>query len=92
LKLQALPSARITIDGPGVHESSAADNAGRHIFSGLPLGEYKIDGSLEGYTAPYHSPLIRAHSKGCVEVALPLQLDRTGAVALSRRMVWLRPV
>ena len=35
-----------------------------------------MGGSLEGYTIP--SPLrpVKVHSKGCAEVALPLQLDR----------------
>lgn len=72
-----LAGARVTVDGPGVHESATTDAAGRHVFSGLPPGEYSVDGSLEGYAIPGHLRPVKLHSKGCAEVALPLQLDRT---------------
>lgn len=75
-ELSVLAGARVTIDGPGVHESSTTDAAGRHIFLGLPPGEYKVDGSLEGYASPDHFSFVQLHSKGCAEVPLPLQLDR----------------
>ena len=74
--LPALSGAMITIDGPSVHQSSLTDSAGRHIFTGLPPGEYRVDGSLERYTMASPVPSVRAHSKGCAEVLLPLQLDR----------------
>jgi hypothetical protein len=47
------------------------------VFSALSPGEYKIGGLLEGYTMPSSLPPVRVHSKGCAEVPLPLQLDRT---------------
>jgi Carboxypeptidase regulatory-like domain len=76
-QMAVLEGARVTIDGPGVHESAATDAAGRHIFSGLPPGEYKMDASLEGYaTTRDPSRPIQVHAKGCAEVPLPLQLDR----------------
>ena len=75
-ELPALPGARITIDGPGVHQSSTTDSAGRHVFSGLPPGEYRVDGSLEGYAIAGAFRPIQVHAQGCAEVALPLQLDR----------------
>ena len=76
-QLPVLAGARVTIDGPGVHESSTTDAAGRHIFSGLPPGEYRVDASLEGYVTLYELRPVQVHSKGCAEVPLPLQLDRT---------------
>jgi hypothetical protein len=72
-----LVGARVTIDGPGVHESSTTDAAGRHIFSDLLPGEYKVDGSLEGYANLNQSRPVQVHSQGCAEVPLPLRLDRT---------------
>ena len=50
--LPVLAGAHVTIDGQGVHQSSTTDAAGRHVFSGLPPGEYTISGSLEGYALP----------------------------------------
>jgi 5-hydroxyisourate hydrolase-like protein (transthyretin family) len=76
-ELAALPGAAITIDGPGGQRTAAADTSGRHVFAGLPDGEYKIAGSLEGYTTGYPLQAVQLHSKGCAEVALGLQLDRT---------------
>jgi hypothetical protein len=75
-ELPVLAGAHVTVDGPGVHESATTDSTGRHVFSNLPPGEYTVGGAIEGYTIP--SPLrpVRVHSKGCAEVALPLQLDR----------------
>jgi hypothetical protein len=75
-ELPALAGAHVIVDGLGVHESATTDSAGRHVFSNLPPGEYTVGGALEGYTIP--SPLrpVRVHSKGCAEVAVPLQLDR----------------
>jgi len=75
-QMPVLAGARVTIDGPGVHESSTTDAAGRHIFPGLPPGEYKMDASLEGYTTAMDHRPVPVHSKGCAEIALPMQLDR----------------
>jgi hypothetical protein len=72
-----LAGARVTIDGPGVHESSTTDAAGRHVFSGLQPGEYTIGGSLEGYVSAGNLRPVKVHSKGCAEATLGLQLDRT---------------
>ena len=72
----ALAGARITIDGQGVHQSSTADAAGRHVFSGLPPGEYAVGGSLEGYAITNQLRPVKVHAKGCAEVTVPLQLDR----------------
>jgi hypothetical protein len=75
-ELPVLKGVRVTIDGPGIHESSITDAAGRQIFSGLPPGEYRVDGLLDGYaTVDYVRP-VRVASKGCAEFALPLKLDR----------------
>ena len=71
-----LAGARVTIDGQGVHQSSTTDAAGRHVFSGLPPGEYTVGGSLEGYVSAGNLRPVKVHSKGCAEVTLPLQLDR----------------
>jgi hypothetical protein len=76
-RVPALEGVRVTVDGPGVHESAVTDAAGRHIFSGLPPGEYKVDGSLDGYAIPNALRPVQVHAKGCAEFALPLQLDRT---------------
>jgi hypothetical protein len=75
-ELPVLKGVRVTINGPGVHESSTTDAAGRHIFSGLPPGNYTVDGLLDGYTTPDPVQPFRVHSKGCAEFPLPLQLDR----------------
>jgi hypothetical protein len=75
--LPVLAGARVTIDGPGVHESSTTDAAGRHVFSGLQPGEYTIGGSLEGYVSAGNLRPVKVHSKGCAEATLGLQLDRT---------------
>jgi 5-hydroxyisourate hydrolase-like protein (transthyretin family) len=72
----ALAGVRVNLDGNGVHQSATTDAAGRHVFSGLPAGEYTVQASLEGYTAWHAAPPVRVHSKGCAEVAAPLQLDR----------------
>lgn len=76
-RIPVLTGARVTIDGPDVHETSTTDGTGRHIFTGLPPGEYKVDASLEGYAIPYHFQPVQVHSKGCAEVLVLLQLDRT---------------
>jgi hypothetical protein len=76
-ELPALAGAAITIDGPGGRRAAAADTAGRHIFTGLPDGQYKVAGSLEGYITGYPLQAVQVHSKGCAEVLLGLQLDRT---------------
>jgi hypothetical protein len=76
-QLPVLSGARVTIDGAGVHESSATDGAGRHIFAGLPPGEYKVHASLEGYAMPDGLRPVQVHAKGCAEVALPMRLDRS---------------
>ena len=75
-ELPTLAGARVTIDGPGVHESATTDAAGRHTFAGLPEGEYTVDTSLAGFTILDHRS-VKVLSKGCAEVGLPLQLDRT---------------
>jgi hypothetical protein len=75
-QMPVLSGARVSIDGPGVHESSTTDAAGRHIFSGLPPGEYRVDASLEGYVILDRLRPVQVHSKGCAEVPVPLQLDR----------------
>jgi hypothetical protein len=75
-QMPVLAGARVTIDGPGVHQSSTTDAEGRHVFSGLPPGDYKVDASLEGYTTSMDLRPVAVHSKGCAEVALALQLDR----------------
>jgi hypothetical protein len=75
--LPVLAGAHISIDGSGVHQTSTTDSTGRHVFSGLPPGEYTVDASLEGYASPDHPRPIKVQSKGCAEVALPLQLDRS---------------
>ena len=76
-QMPVLAGVRVTIDGGGVHESSKTDGAGRHIFAGLPPGEYKLDASLEGYAKPEGLQPVQVHTKGCAEVALPLRLDRS---------------
>jgi hypothetical protein len=76
-QLPVLEGARVTIDGPGVHESSTTDANGRHIFAGLPPGLYKVDVTLEGYALPGQLPPVKVSPKGCAEVPLPLQLDRS---------------
>jgi 5-hydroxyisourate hydrolase-like protein (transthyretin family) len=76
VELPVLKGVRLTIDGPGVHESSTTDAAGRHIFSGLPPGEYTVDGSLDGFATVDQVRPVSVHSKGCAEFALPLKLDR----------------
>jgi hypothetical protein len=67
----------VTIDGSGVHESSTTDADGRHIFAGLPPGLYKVDVMLEGYASPGPLVPVQVRPKGCAEVPLPLQLDRS---------------
>jgi hypothetical protein len=76
-QMPVLAGARVIIDGPGVHETSTTDRAGRHIFAGLPPGEYKVDSLLEGYTISHHLQPVQLHVKGCAEVSVPLQLDRS---------------
>jgi hypothetical protein len=71
-----LTGVTITIDGPDVHQSSMTDAAGRHVFTELPPGEYRVNASLEGYTTSPGIPAVKAPSKGCAEVPLPLRLDR----------------
>ena len=75
-QMPVLAGARVTIDGPGVHQTTTTDAAGRHIFTGLPPGEYNVDVALEGYAIPYPILPVRVRPKGCAEVALLLQLDR----------------
>jgi hypothetical protein len=75
-QMPVLAGARVTIDGAGVHESSTTDAAGRHVFSGLPPGGYRVDASLEGYATAMGLRPVQLHAKGCAEVGLPLQLDR----------------
>jgi hypothetical protein len=72
-----LAGVTVTIDGPGVHQSATTGASGRHVFSGLPAGEYKVSGSLENYVVGNPLRPVRAHAKGCAEVPLPMQLDRT---------------
>ena len=50
---------------------------GRHIFAGLAPGLYKVDVMLEGYALPDHLVPVQVRPKGCAEVPLPLQLDRS---------------
>jgi len=76
-QLPVLADALVTIDGPGVHESSTTDANGRHIFAGLPPGLYKVDVTLEGYALPDHLPAVKVSPKGCAEVPLPLRVDRS---------------
>lgn len=76
-QLPALAGARVTIDGPNIHESSTTDANGRHIFAGLPPGSYKVDVMLEGYALPGSLAPVQVRPKGCAEVPLPLQLDRS---------------
>ena len=72
-ELPVLAGAHVTVDGPA--NESATTVPGR-CLSNLPPGGCTTEWTLEGYTIP--SPLrpVRVHSKGCAEVALPLQLDR----------------
>lgn len=75
-ELPALAGARVTVTGAGVRETATTDGTGRHVFSALPPGEYKVEGSLEGYAGADVLRPVQAHSKGCVEVVLALHLDR----------------
>lgn len=75
-QLPVLEGVRVTIEGPGIHQSSTTDAMGRHVFAGLPPGVYKVDATLEGYSPPDHIPPVEVRPKGCAEVPFPLQLAR----------------
>lgn len=72
----AMAGIPLTLDGNGIHESATTDAAGRHVFSGIPAGEYTVHASLEGYTLAYPAQPVRVHLKGCAEIGVPLQLNR----------------
>jgi hypothetical protein len=76
-QLPALAGVSVTVDGPGIHESSTTDTSGRHIFPDLPPGVYKVEAKLEGYAMAVHLSPVQVQSKGCAEVSLLLQLDRS---------------
>lgn len=70
-----LPEARVTIEGPNVRRTATTDGNGRHVFDGLPPGEYKVAVTLDGMMPAGIRP-IKVHAKGCAEVAAALRLER----------------
>lgn len=75
-----MPGVRIQLESGDSHYAAVTGADGDARFHGLPPGEYKVSGDLEGYF-----PLERAlklHAKGCAEVLMPMALDRriTGRV------------
>lgn len=75
-QVEGMPRVQVTIDGPGGRQSATTDASGRHVFGGLPPGEYRVAASLEGYVPVTELPPVRVQAKGCAEVPLPMRLDR----------------
>jgi hypothetical protein len=80
--LRGLAGVRVTLQGSGGERTAVTNADGRHIFAGLPPGEYRVAGSLESYVGPDQVRPAKVHAKGCAEVPLPMRLDRkvTGRV------------
>lgn len=74
--LRGLAGVRVTLQGSGARREGVTDASGRHVFAGLPPGEYRVDGSLETYLGPEQIRPDKVFAKGCAEVPLPLRLDR----------------
>ena len=75
-QVEGMPKVQVIIDGPGGRQSATTDASGRHVFGGLPPGEYRVAASLEGYASLTELLPVRVHTKGCAEVPLPMRLDR----------------
>jgi hypothetical protein len=82
VRVTTIAGASLTLTGPGVRQQAVADASGRHVFAGLPPGEYRVERALEGYAALDQVRPVQVHAKGCAEVLAPLQIDRmvTGSV------------
>jgi hypothetical protein len=80
--LPVLGGVRVTIRGSGVEQTAFTDASGRYVFAGLPPGEYRVEGSLEGYVGPEPFSAVQVYTKGCAEVPLALTVDHrlTGRV------------
>jgi uncharacterized protein (DUF2141 family) len=52
----AIPNARVTLSGPGVRESTTADNDGRFAFAGLSPGRYTLTADKEGFAFNVNAP------------------------------------
>ena len=50
----------------GVRQEGVTDASGRHVFAGLPPGEYRVE-------EPERGRPVRVHSKGCAEVPISLR-------------------
>src|SRR5687767_2968647 len=44
-----ISNARVTLSGPGLRESTTADNAGRFAFAALPPGRYTLTADKESF-------------------------------------------
>jgi hypothetical protein len=77
-----LSGAKISVEGANYRQTGETDWSGRHEFTDVPAGEYKITMALDGYRLTSPIPPVRLHAKGCADVALPVRLDRvvTGRV------------
>lgn len=82
VRVTTIGGARLTLTGPGVRQQAVADGSGRHVFTSLPPGEYRVERALEGYAGLDPIRPVQLHAKGCAEVLAPLQIDRmvTGSV------------
>ena len=76
--LVGLAGVRVSLMGNNVSATSVTDSDGRSAFRALQPGEYNINAAAEGYrlSSPPVLP-IKLHPKGCADVPLWLQLDRS---------------
>lgn len=74
------PGVPIQLQSGGSHYAAVTGADREARFPGLPPGEYKVSGDLEGYF-PFERAL-KLHAKGCAEVLMTMALDRriTGRV------------
>ena len=71
-----LAGANVSITGEGTHIERTSDKEGRYEVAGLRPGQYRIGASFPDYTSTSTKEAeVAVHDRGCVHVAVPLQLD-----------------
>ena len=74
--IAGLAGAQVTIEGHDLRKTATTGRNGRHVFGGLPPGEYSVAATLDGYMMPDRPRPVRVHAKGCAGVPVKLRLDR----------------